>query len=72
MHFGHSAREIVDRLAPVKHRRQCDHHISRLSQQQIAQRQHVGRAVLDRVGAGAVLVAAGRVDVDQLRRLHRT
>ena len=72
VHFGHSAREIVDRLAPVEHRRQFDHHISCLSQQQIAQRQHVGRAVLDRVGAGAVLVAAGRVDVDQLRRLHRT
>ena len=62
MHFLHRSGEIGHGLMPVEHGGELDHDYRRLGQQRIAQREHIRRAIGDRIGARAVIVAAGRVE----------
>ena len=70
MHFAYGPVEIGDRLAPVQHGRQFDQRALRFGEQQVTQFEYVRCAILDRVGARAMLVAAGRIDVDEIHRIH--
>ena len=70
MHFTHGPVEIGDRLAPVQHGRQFDQRALRFGEQQVTQFEYVRHAILDRVGARAMLVAAGRIKVDEVHRIH--
>ena len=70
MHFAYGPVEIGDCLAPVQHGRQFDQCALRFGEQQITQFEHVWRAILNRVGARAMLVAAGRIKVDKVHRIH--
>ena len=70
MHFAYGPVEIGDRLAPVQHGRQFDQRALRFGEQQVTQFEYVRHAILDRVGARAMLVAAGRIKVDEVHRIH--
>ena len=70
MHFAYGPVEIGDRLAPIQHRRKLDQRVLRFGEQQVTQFEHVRRAILDRVSARSMLVAAGRIKVDEVHRTH--
>ena len=70
MHFAYGPVEIGDRLAPIQHRRKLDQRVLRFDEQQVTQFEHVRRAILDRVSARSMLVAAGRIKVDEVHRTH--
>ena len=70
MHFAYGPVEIGDRLAPIQHRRKLDQRVLRFGEQQVTQFEYVRRAILDRVSARSMLVAAGRIKVDEVHRTH--
>ena len=66
MHLLHSLRpHIADGLAPVEHGRELQQQVVGLLQQLVEQRQHIGGAVADAIGAASMVVAAGGVEEDE-------
>ena len=63
--------DIGHRFLPVKHRREFQHQSRRPGRQFGHQFQHIGCTVGNTVGTRPMGIAAGRVDEDEVGRIHR-